>query len=417
MDPITRLSALGAAGGGAVVPTTYWQIGQIPETNFQANAEDNGVQAAARDNSTGDIYIVGTYQDYSGSYIIKVDAYGVLQWAKEVLGSVKFENVYFYNSRPHVIGSILDTNWKVLWMQFNTDGTIFAQKHYGASGVDYRSGKYRYFAVDFLGNLYITLNGSFAGFMRLSSNGSHAFTQNMITGQSASTFNAVTGIGVRLNQNDVYVIGNARTLTYTHVFLRKYTWNSAVWTEWLGDAAKYFSSYGLGVDVNGNILANVNGSSGYRLHEYNDSGTFQGAWAGTASGGNGSFAIDSYGKFFHRIGNKVNVYDRTTKASVFGAAFYAESGVVQNQKIEVDNPNYVTVNNTGYIWSLPTDGSLLGTSGKTWTYANIPPASLTSSTQYSTTSLSISDSSPTTTTTTTTLTASNVSVTITPDYI
>ena len=418
MDPIGTRIALSASGAGGIEPTTFWRTDQL-DTDFRdSGSSTNGLFESALD-SNGNLYAVGTYNDYSGAFIFKLDAYGVTQWAKKITGLIRLQHAFVYGSNLIAVGEARDTDWKLFWIKLDFSGNVVAQKHFGESGVDYDGGSWFHGAMDSSGNVCIALNytNGNIGYISINSSGTLNHTKN-ISGAS-SFFNLCTGICPDSSGN-ILVSGYLRSTSNskTHAFIRKYNSSGTLqWTQWVGDGANFAQCYGLAIDTSDNVWV-VFSLSGVRMQKYNSSGTFQAAYTGISSSTLG-YVFDSQDNLWVRTSGS-NIY-KYNSSLVGQYRFYFPDNSVPKDGITVDHTLnvYTFTSSSGYIYSLPADGSLQNTSGQNWTYSTYSISSLSSSTQLSSTAYpqSISDSLRSTVTTNTSYTVTSITPTITPDYI
>jgi len=379
MDPITRLSALGAAGAGGGNTYFFDRIRYGSSGTNYAAIQGNYVD------SDGNLYDVGYIVDLTNTigFVIKRDAEGVIQWSRTLSSTGK--NVQFYDVASdgtylYCVGSqdINNSTGGCLVVVYDFNGTLQWQKEFHASSTSVGAFS-NYIAVDSSSNIFLSVREASTytpvGVIKLNSSGVVQWGKGYYYAPSP-VYNYNERYDICIDSNDNILVNlriHSGTSLRTSAGLVKL--NNSGTLQW---DLVFFSNYGFpnfdygfGVDTdsNDNIYWGLNyDANGHYIAKFNSSGVLQSnievgtgsvypktyvdyednVWT-TGQGFLQSFDTSLSNNFSRKFGSGGQLY--------YGKPFRGSG----SDGIYVSNKNNNIASYRGYTFYLPADGSLTGT--------------------------------------------------------
>jgi len=417
MDPTS--TRLASSTVGLQPGSSYFKL------TLPADFNDSTYSIRAVDtDGSGNVYMTGRYTGVSNSvYVIKAKSDGTFVWGKRVTDSGELEpqNIFCYGTSIIVLGiRKATTPWQSYWWKFDAAGNLTTQKSYG-------DGSNNYVGWDFadinssngtvIGN---SIYDSGYGYIQVDINGTLEYAK---TTTPASTYFAYYGGCCMDSSGNVYQVGRSqRDGSWPPYDMNGWVtkWNSSgvkQWQNWWGFTSTTYSGWSSpAVDADDNLyVLDNNPERTSQLVKMNSSGTVTATW-NSPSPVVTRYRFDSNNNMWGYDGASWAAWN----SSKTGILRFSETNL--HYQINIDETAEVVqmVGKSGRLWSVPSDFSLTGSSGTSWTYTTTTPAN------WSTATLGMpSISNPnshsfgnrSTTTTTTSLTVAAVTPTLTPDPI
>lgn len=381
MDPITRLSALGAAGAGQI-PTEYFRL------FFQGSGGALVSVCSVDTDSNNNIYISGI-DNVDDSFVMKLDSQGNKIWGKttslsrfydstvKVVGSTVYVVAYAGTAGADIISLDLDGN--VNWCNNYQDPT------YRSAGIVGQRPEF-----DANGNIYLKYGQASTqtgfGFGKINSSGTLQFAVTSTPAQYI--YSTYYGLALDSSANVFIFFRTARqsgAYTINNVVNKYNSSGVKQWSSWHGPSSGTVLNQMHGdpcIDSNGNMY--MIDKYNNQFIKWNSSGAITAAF--DAPTDYDIATVDpSDNLWFTRWADR---YVTTYNSSLNGRWRWQ---VDTNNSIKGE-PRFNTSNNAyyipgsfnkdgkGFLYSLPYDGSLQGTVSTSWDYITTTPANLNSQT-------------------------------------
>lgn len=371
MDPITRLTAIGAAGVAGI--SEHWAY------YYYDNSDTNNQTIQLDVDSSGNIYTLDTFQSAPATPVVtKLDAYGIVQWQKD-LSAPTATNMYgwglvYQQSSGNVVvtggtDSTLGAGASDIFICVlnGSNGSVVSSNYYGTSNTDYATVQT---VQDNSGNIYVPSRGGTSavngGISKFNSSLTWQWTGLSVPGTTGSHVPyccATDGTNVFVGG---YTPGAANIRNEPYLEKRNSSGARTAYIQHNMSAAIAFPPFEkLVCDSNGNVLTLFSGTSsqGYILALFNNSLVVQ--WekqVDTSSPNRKALAVDSSDNFYIlvdenliKINNSGTIqWQRQINLSPGGESWLMHDG---NGSILVR----MRITFYQYTFKLPDDGSGTGT--------------------------------------------------------